>query len=159
MTKAAPFLSSPMRVIEDWIDYNGHMNMAYYNVLFDRCADEIYSELGVGPDYLKARGHTTYTGEFHICYLRELKLGDTVRVSCQLVDFDDKRFHTFQEIIHEDGWIAASGEALALHIDMSGPRVAPFPADIRANFERLMTRHAGLPRPGRVGRAIGIRRP
>ena len=44
----APFVSSVMRVEPSWIDYNGHLNMAYYNVLFDRCVDEAYELLGIG---------------------------------------------------------------------------------------------------------------
>lgn len=157
MDQPAPFLSSVMTVAPEWIDYNGHMNMAYYNVLFDRCADEAYELLGFGPNYAKTRGHTTYTAEFHICYVRELHEGDRVRVSLHLVDHNDRSFHTYQEIHHEDGWLAATGEALGLHIDMSGPRVAPFPDDIAARVQAMARAHAALPRPDRVGRRIAVR--
>ena len=158
MTDPAPFMSSIMTVLPEWIDYNGHMNMAYYNVLFDRCADEAYERLGFGPDYAKSRGLTTYTAEFHLCYVRELHEGDAVRVSFQLVDHDAKRFHTYQEIHHTDGWLAATGEALGLHIDMSGPKVAPFPDDVAARVRAMHAAHAALPRPERAGRSIGIAR-
>ena len=151
-------ISSVMEVIPDWIDYNGHMNMAYYNVLCDRAADEFYPTIGFGEDYARTRGHTTYTAEFHVCYLRELHLGAKVRVHSWMLDFDEKRFHTYQEIHHEDGWIAATGEALGLHIDMSGPRVAKMPSDV---FERLTTfaaAHKPPQWPERAGRSIGIKR-
>ena len=49
----APFVSSVMRVEPAWIDYNGHLNMAYYNVLFDRAVDEVFELLGCGADYVK----------------------------------------------------------------------------------------------------------
>ena len=49
----APFISSVMHIEPQWIDYNGHLNVAYYNVLFDRAVDELYEPLGLGPDYLK----------------------------------------------------------------------------------------------------------
>ena len=52
----APFVSSPMRVEAGWIDYNGHLNMAYYNVLFDRAVDEAYELLGCGLDYVERSG-------------------------------------------------------------------------------------------------------
>ena len=158
MSSAAPFMSSVLEVQPDWIDYNGHMNMAYYNVLFDRSADEVYEQLGLGPRYAETRRMTTYTAEFHICYVRELHLGDRVRCSFQLLDHDEKRFHTYQELWHEDGWLAATGESLALHIDMSGPRVAPFPPDIGDAVAAMRRDHAALPWPERAGRAIGIRR-
>ncbi len=158
MTIPAPFMSSVMEIREDWIDFNGHLNMAYYNVLFDQCADEAYDLLGFGPDYLKNSGFTTFTGEFHLCYLRELKLGDQVRVSLQLVDHDQSKFHTYQEIHHVDGWLAATGEALGLHIDRSGPRVAPFPEDIAARVAAMKAAHDPLGWPERAGRKVGIRR-
>lgn len=157
MTSPAPFRSSVARVRPEWIDYNGHMNMAYYAVIFDEAGEEIYPQIGFGSDYQKT-GFTTYTAEFHICYLRELHLGDAVTVTLQLVDYDEKRFHTYQEIWHEDGWCAATGEAMGLHVDQSGPRVAPMPPGILANLKKLHDAHAELPRPQRVGRRIGITR-
>ena len=49
-----PFLSSVMQIEPQWIDYNGHLNMAYYNVMFDRAIDELWLKLGIGPGYMKA---------------------------------------------------------------------------------------------------------
>ena len=158
MTIPAPFLSSVKHVLPEWIDHNGHLNMAYYNVLFDTGVDEAYELLGFGPAYIDATGHSTFTAEFHVCYVRELHEGDAVRVSTQLIDYDSKRFHTYQELWHADGWLAATGEALALHINMSGPKVAPMPDHVQARLEAMHKAHAVLPRPERLGRSIGIRR-
>ncbi len=158
MSKPMPFFSSFHEVEEGWIDYNGHMNMGYYTVLIDRCVTEAFIEIGFGPDYLAARGLTTYAAELHIRYLREVKLGDRLRGSFQILDHDDKSFHFFQELLHEDGWCAATGESLTLHVDISGPRVAPMPADIAARVAEIARAHAALPRPEGVGSRIGIRR-
>ena len=68
----APFVSSLMKVEPQWIDYNGHLNMAYYNVLFDRCVDEAYELIGCGLAYLEQTRHSTFTAEVHVRYLREL---------------------------------------------------------------------------------------
>ena len=154
----APHRSRPMTVEPQWIDYNGHLNMAYYNVLFDQGADDLFAEFGIGPDYPKTRGFSTFSAEFHVCYLRELKEGDEVYVTSQLIDIDEKRFHFFQERHHAEGWISATGEGLGLHIDMSGPRVAPMPEDVFAKISSLYAAHRQLPRPDRVGRKIGIPR-
>lgn len=154
----APFRSAPMQVEPQWIDYNGHMNMAYYNVLFDRCADQAYELLGLGPDYAASRRLTTYTAEFHICYVRELHEGDVVTCTLQMLDHDEKRFHHYQEIHHSDGWLAATAETLGLHIDMTGPKVAPMPPDVAGKVAAMQAAHGHLARPDRAGRAIGIPR-
>lgn len=154
----APFVSRVMEVEKDWIDYNGHMNMAYYNVLFDRCSDEAFELMGMGPAYARTRKLTVYTAEVHVCYVRELHLGDRVTATFHLLDHDDKRLRHYQELFHVDGWLAATCEVLTLHIDMGGPKVAPFPPDVLAKVEALRTAHAALPMPERAGRSIGIKR-
>ena len=153
----APFLSSVMRIEPQWIDYNGHLNMAYYNVLFDRAVDELWSRLGIGPGYLQARQHSTFSAECHVRYIREIHLGDPLQVSTLLVAADDKRLHTFQELRHaSDGWLSATSENMSLHMDMTARKVAPFPPDIRANVAALAEAHRTLPRPDGIGRSIGM---
>ena len=151
-----PFRSEPRRVKPEWIDFNGHLNMAYYSVLMDNAVDDAYAEIGFGPAYQKT-GCTTYVAEFHICYLRELHEGDATTCTFQLLDYDAKRFHSYVELWHEDGWLAATGEALTLHVDQSGPRVAPMPQGILDRLEAMKTAHAALPFPERAGRRIGLR--
>src|SRR5260370_37208590 len=72
----APFVSSVMRIEPAWIDYNGHLNMAYYDVLFDRCVDGAYELLDIGLNYLHAHRHSAFTAEAHLRYLREWNEGD-----------------------------------------------------------------------------------
>jgi len=158
MSDPAFFMSSLHAIEPDWIDYNNHPNMGYYTVLFDRGADEAYAVLGFGPNYAKERGLTTYTAEFHIRYLRELKLGDKVRIAFRIVDHDEKRFHSYQEMYHEDGWMAATGESMVLHVDMTGPKVAPMPEDILAKVTVMARAQADLPQPDAVGAAISLQR-
>ncbi len=154
---AAPFVSSEMRVEPAWIDYNGHLNMAYYNVLFDRCVDEAYELLGCGLAYLQQTRHSTFTAEVHIRYLRELHADDPVRVSFQLLDYDLKRIHYFEELRHaEEGWLAATSENMTLHIDMTAKKTAPFPDFITARLARMKAAHAHLPVPDGVGRRIAM---
>ena len=158
MSIAAPFVSRVLEVEKDWIDYNGHMNMAYYNVLFDRCADEAFEIMGMGPAYALERRLTVYTAEIHVCYVRELHLGDKVTATFHLIDHDEKRLRVYQELRHVDGWLAATSEVLTLHIDMSGPKVAPFPDDILARVKAMRAAHRDLAMPERAGRSIGIAR-
>jgi len=149
----APFVSSIMRVEPDWIDYNGHLNMAYYNVLFDRAVDETYELIGVGADYVASRRQSIFTAEVHVRYLRELHAGDPVRVTFQLIDYDAKRLHYFEQLFHAaDGWVSATSENLSLHVDMTSGKTAAFPHEIAARLAEMKTSHALLPVP-EAGRA------
>lgn len=158
MNAPVPFMSKVRAVEKDWIDYNGHLNMAFYNVLFDRCSDDAFEHMGMGPGYAQNRKMTVYTAEIHVCYVRELHLHHETVCSFQICDHDDKRLHIYKELRHRDGWLAATSENLYLHIDMAGPKVAPFPTDIMENVAAMATAHASLPPPERMGRSIAIRR-
>ena len=154
---AAPFVSSVMKVEPQWIDYNGHLNMAYYNVLFDRAVDEVYEIIGLGPDYLKSQGHSTVVAEMHVRFLREVREADLLRVTVQLLDYDAKRIHLFEQLLHAtEGWVSATSENMTLHVDMAAKKVATFPETIMAALARMKAAHAHLPRPDAAGRRIAM---
>jgi len=153
----APFVSSVMRIEPAWIDYNGHLNMAYYNVLFDRAVDEAFELIGCGPDYVQTRRHSCFTAEVHLRYLRELRADDPVRVTFQLLDYDAKRMHYFEQLFHaSEGWVAATSENMSLHVDIEAKKTAPFPAEIARCLARMKAAHAKLPLPEAVGRRIAM---
>jgi len=155
--RPGPFLSSVMQIEPHWIDYNGHLNMAYYNVMFDRAIDELWLVLGIGPDYKKSRNNSTFTAECHVRYLREIHLGDPVQILIFLLGADEKRLHTFEEMRHAtEGWLSATSENMTMHVDMGLRKTAPFPPDVRATIDRIVKAHAGVPRPEGVGRSIGM---
>lgn len=154
---AAPFLTTVMQIEPEWIDYNGHLNMAYYNVLFDRGIDRLWLALGIGPDYLKERNKSTFSAECHVRYLREIHLDDPVQVSIYVIAADEKRLHTFEELRHAtEGWISATAETMTLHVDMATRKTAPFPPDIAARIDMVLRAHAALPRPDGLGRRIAM---
>jgi acyl-CoA thioester hydrolase len=157
LLRPVPFLSSVMQIEPQWIDYNGHLNMAYYNVMFDRALDELWLRFGIGPDYKKARHGSTFTAECHVRYLREIHLGDPVQISMLLVEADEKRLHTFEELRHAtEGWLSATSETIHIHIDMSARKTAPFPPDIRARIEAVAKAHSAVARPEGIGRKIAM---
>jgi acyl-CoA thioester hydrolase len=155
LLRPSPFLSSVMQIDPQWIDYNGHLNMAYYNVMFDRAIDQMWIGLGIGPGYMKERNGSTFTAECHVRYLREIHLGDPVQISIILVGADEKRLHTFEELRHAtEGWLSATSENMTMHIDMTARKVAPFPPDIRARIQAVADAHATIPRPDGAGRRV-----
>lgn len=155
----APFVGAIKTVEPGWIDYNGHFNMAYYAVLFDRTADEAFALVGLGPDYVRTHKASYFTLEAHLSYARELGEGDPVRVTVQLLDYDAKRFHFIQEMFHaEENWLSATMEAVCAHVDMTNRRSTPFPPEMLERFAAMRAAHRGLPIPPQAGRRIGMAR-
>lgn len=153
----APFVSSVMRIQPQWIDFNGHLNMAYYVVFFDQAVDELYELLGLGPNYLKRHNHSTMVAEMHVRYLREVKENDPLRVRCQLLAYDAKRIHLFEELVHAtENWVSATCETMTLHVNMATRKVGPWHEDVLAALRRLQDSHAGLPIPEGVGRRVAM---
>ena len=129
MAYPAPFVGRIQQVEDQWTDYNGHFNMAYYNVLFDRAGDEAFAAVGLGPDYVKERNASFFTLESHNTYVRELHAGDSVRIETQFLDCDAKRVHYVQQMFHAtEGWLSCVTET-DRHACRHGPQeIRPLPA-------------------------------
>jgi acyl-CoA thioester hydrolase len=154
-----PIACPELRVAPEWIDYNGHMNMAYYHLVFDRSLDFVYDRLGIGAAYVRAEGGSCFTLEVHATYLREVGLGDPLRVTWRLLDHDAKRIHFFEEMYHANhGYLAATSEQIALHVDMQSRRSSALPAGVQGELARIAGQHRQLPLPPQVGSVIRIRR-
>ena len=155
----APLVSPTQTVIEDWIDYNGHLNMAFYNVIFDRAVDHFYDLLGVGAQYAGSGAGSCFTMEIHVHYLNEVSLDDELELHLQLLDYDSKRLHYFQQMYHkEQGYLAATSEQLALHVDLKTRRSGAFPQQVLDKLDAMATTHLRLEAPSQVGHRIGIKR-
>jgi acyl-CoA thioester hydrolase len=139
----------------EWIDSNGHLNLAYYVVVFDRATDAFYAALDIGDAYREATGHSCFTVETHTLYEREVHLGDRLSVRSWLLGADTKRLHYFHEMFHaESGERSAAQELMALHIDMGVRRVTPYPAERYAALQRAVKDYAPATLPNGVGRRI-----
>ncbi len=153
----APFDRFRGEVRPEWIDYNGHMNLAYYTVLFDQATDLLFDELGLGLDYRRDRLLGTFVAETHNLYERELLVGAGVRVATQIVAFDQKRLHVAHEMFALDGgYRAATQELMFLHVDLKARRVSPFPDDMYRRVAAAGGAHLKLPRPEWIGRRIAM---
>lgn len=159
MTIEAPLQIHTGTVLPEWIDYNGHMNVAYYMLAFDRATDAFFDFLKMGEEYKNKYNYSTFTLEGHITYDREVLEGDPLLFKTYLLDFDEKRMHYFHEMYHaEQGYLAATNEMITMHIDMNKRRSAPFAPEMLTRIEEVMAVHRTLQRPEKVGRTIGIRR-
>lgn len=159
MPHAAPLQLNRGSVQPDWIDYNGHMNLAYYVVAFDQAFDDFLDYVGIDAGYRDNTGCTTFALEAHTVYLRELKLAEPYVVRTQLLDLDAKRVHVFHAMHHaEHDFLVATTEVVSMHIDLSGPRGAPFAAAQAGILSEVLAAHSILDRPAQAGRSVGIRR-
>ena len=91
MSIPAPFDGYQGEVLPKWIDINGHMNLAYYTVLFDCATDLLFETIGIGQSYKRATNHGTFVVETHNLYERELLVGERVRVVSQILGGDDSQ--------------------------------------------------------------------
>lgn len=158
MTHDAPLALWSETIRPDWIDYNGHMNVAYYTLVFDHAVDAFFDYVGLGRAYRDATTGSTFAVEHHITYNQEVVEGDAVRCTSRLVGFDEKRLHHYHEMYHAaDGYLASTCEFLSLHVDLSVRRVTPLPAAVLDRLAEVWAAHEKLPPSDNIGRAI--RRP
>ena len=143
----------------DWIDYNGHMNVAYYVLAFDHALDRVFDAMSVGAAYVRETNSSFFVLESHVNYVGEVKEGDPLRFAFQMIDCDAKRLHYFMRMYHaRENYLAATLEQLTVHVDMGTRRSAPMGAATRERMDALLARHRPLPRPPELGRVMGIRR-
>ncbi|UOM34054.1 thioesterase family protein [Acuticoccus sp. I52.16.1] len=147
--------SEPYDIELGWLDYNGHLNMAYYHVMFDRTVDIAFDLLGLGRDYRERQDASIFNVETHVVYRREISAHDRVRVSFHLVGRDDKRLHGFQTMVRSvDDQLAATSESLFIHVDLATRQVSSLPAQGLAAADEMIARQAGAGMPTMAGRRI-----
>ncbi|MNO82933.1 L-carnitine dehydrogenase [compost metagenome] len=146
-------------VQEDWVDYNGHLRDAYYLLIFSYATDALMERIGLDADSRGQSGHSLFTLEAHINYLHEVKLGTQVWVQTQIIGFDRKRLQLYHSL-HREGFdeALAASEQLLLHVDLAGPKSAPFAECSRLLLQALTDDQQHLPPPLYSGRRIELRR-
>ncbi len=144
----------------EWLDYNDHLNVAYYLLIFDQAGEALVHSLGLGEAVTRATGISWVVLENHITYDNEVTLGQMVDVHMQLLDYDQKRLHLYFEMYvkGDKGYLAATLEQMLLCVDLNKRRSTRFPYNVQAEIQNLFRSQADLPRPGNIGRQIGIRR-
>ncbi|MEX2614607.1 MAG: thioesterase family protein [Alphaproteobacteria bacterium] len=143
----------------EWIDYNGHMNVAYYVLAFDHATDAFFDHIGLDHAYKAANNSTTFIVDMNVSYLCEVLEGDPLRFVTRILDYDEKRLHFFHEMFHaEKGYLAATNEIMAVHISLGNRRMAPMGVGLQHRIAEIGNRHRQLELPEKAGRKIGIRR-
>tara|TARA_Y100001960_G_scaffold236564_1_gene249127 strand:+ start:1303 stop:1908 length:606 start_codon:yes stop_codon:yes gene_type:complete len=156
----APLELHQETVLPEWIDYNGHMNVAFYVLAFDHATDAMLEFLKITRDYKTKANTTTFVAEMNVSYVKEVHEGDPLRFTTRILNCDDKKIHFWHEMYHAtEGYLAATNELLSLHIDLTTRRVGPMTPEIAQWVKKIRIQHSKLPTPEGIGRLIGMKRP
>ena len=155
----APVMLSARTVPPEWIDYNGHMNVAYYIMAIDQALDGfLENELGIGEKHAARVRQGPYALQSHVHFLGELLEGARFRVAVRLIDCDAKRIHLFVELFSEAEDLAATCEQVLMNVDLETRRSTPYPDWAQKRMAAMLAAHSVLPPPDQLGAPIGIRR-
>ena len=126
-----PIFLSSQKIVKDWIDYNNHMNVSYYLLIFDKYGADILNDtFKMGEHSARTTGKSTMIVESHITYNQELKMNDEVDVNLVFFDHDKKRLQYKMEMTHKQKqYLASTIEVLALYVDLNNRKVSEFEGD------------------------------
>ncbi|MFO1128700.1 MAG: thioesterase family protein [Rhodospirillales bacterium] len=146
-------------VLSDWIDYNGHLNVAYYVLLFDHALDDALAWFGLGGAYRRDEGCSVFVAEHHVVYDREVLLDAGVVVRSRMLEVGDRRLVAFQEmaVAGSDARPVATCETLCVHVDLGRRRSVPWPAAVRARLTAGLENETSNRSP-RIGGGIRLDR-
>ena len=121
-------LLSTQKIIKEWTDYNHHMNVAYYVLIFDLYGAEVLmTKFKMGEHSAKTTKKSTMVVESHITYNQEVNEEDEVNVNLIYFDHDKKRLQYKFEMIHkEKKFLASTMEFLSLYVDLNDRKVIQF---------------------------------
>ncbi len=125
-------------VKSEWIDYNQHMQDAYYGLAFSYAVDHFQDCVGFDERYRTQSGCTIYVVEDHKFYLNEVKLGSELVIRTSLLDTDKKKFVLYSQMFVRDD-IVATSEMLQAHVNTKPkPKITEMPGEIYKKFKELL---------------------
>lgn len=157
-------MSAPLELLRThvkpaWVDSFGHMNMAMYVLVCDHATGAFWDHVNGGVLQDARAGAEYAVVEAHVNYLAELRVGQALRITTQLIGADEKRFRLFHTLYHaSEDRVAATNEVMALAFDLHRRASMHFHDDVRQRLQALLAEHTRLPLPANAGRAIGAPR-
>lgn len=151
--------TTQLTVVPEWIDHNGHMNVAFFVLAFDVATDSVYETWGLGEHYPENSGCSVFTLGMDVDYHAELFEDDRITVTTQLLDWDQKRIHYYHRLINDaTGKLTAVNECLAMNVDLGTRRATAFPEEVQAKLRAAFAAQGDLEKPEKSGRRLSIRR-
>jgi acyl-CoA thioester hydrolase len=139
------------KVLPEWTDYNGHMNLAFYIHLFDSSWEVLLEKFNIGQNSAKNEKRTTFAVESHTTYDMEVKVHDEVDMNLLFLDFDKKRLVYKLEMIHKkEKYLASTTEVCSLYVDLSSRRVTEFEESKKILIENFIDNNKDQFNPGNL---------
>ena len=126
---SSPYKTRNQKVLPEWIDYNGHMNVAYYTLAFDKALDFFFEDvLGIGPSFVEKNKEGPFALKASYNYFSELLEKEIFFVDISILDFDSKRVHLFGEMRKDKSLeLSAVFETVLMNMDLSARTVKQYP--------------------------------
>lgn len=142
---------------ENWQDQNGHVNIQYYQKLYDLSGWGMFNQLGVDQTYFSERKLGLFDLEHHLYYLHELHVGDVVSLHCRYLAKNKKRMHGIVFIVNESrNQLSSTLEFIATGANLQTRRTDDFPEDVSSNLDRIINAHSSILWPAPVCGAMSI---
>ena len=156
---AAPLTLYQTTIKPEWIDFYDHMNVAYYVMVCDEATGAFWDHVHDGKTIKERDGAELVVLESHVNYVKEVRLGDPVKVTTQLLEVDDKRLRLFHTMLHAtEGFVAATNEIKAIGFDLGQRRIMSFRPAARACLQDIWQEHQSLPQPVGAGQGIALKK-
>ena len=156
----SPYRTKNQTVLRDWIDYNGHMNVAYYTLAFDKALDFFFEDvLDIGPSFVEKHKEGPFALKASYNYFSELLEGESFFVDISILEFDAKRVHVFGEMKKDRSLeLSAVFETVLMNMDLSARKVKPYPDRVLELFKLFKLSLTQDKIPMEIGKKITLKK-
>ena len=159
-TLSSPFRTKNQTVLGEWIDYNGHMNVAYYTLAFDKALDLFFEDvLNIGPSFVEKNKEGPFALKASYYYFSELLESESFFVDISILDFDSKRVHVFGEMRKDKSLeLSAVFETVLMNMDLSARKVKQYPNRVLELFKLFKSSLDKDKIPLEIGKKITLKK-
>ena len=159
-TLSSPFRTKNQTVLDEWIDYNGHMNVAYYTLAFDKALDFFFEDvLNIGPSFVEKNKEGPFALKASYNYFSELLESESFFVDISILDYDLKRVHVFGEMRKDKSLeLSAVFETVLINMDLSARKVKQYPDRVLKLFELFKSSLEQDKIPLEIGKKITLKK-
>ena len=140
MIEQFPVKGTPVIVTKEMCDLNNHMNVVYYQHIFEDGGHDLYQNMGFTREYFD-NGYSSFTLEANIRYLKELREGENGTRYFRIVKFNPKLIHYAGISVDQSGNVSSFSEHILAHVDMNIRKTSPMPDHLLKNLNSMVQEH------------------